>query len=109
MRTVILPDPLIHESGCGLKGCGLKTEIMDMETRTWTDAPDYPFHFAYVLWGLQRTGGPDILISCELYRLGLFMPMPRQLQQMPHILLVVTGLKILSQNLKTINGFEQKI
>ena len=24
-------------------GCGVKTELMDMETFKWTDGPDYPF------------------------------------------------------------------
>ena len=24
--------------------CGVKTELMDMTTLTWSDGPDYPFH-----------------------------------------------------------------
>ena len=30
-------------TGCGDSGCGVKTELMDMDTLEWNDGPDYPF------------------------------------------------------------------
>ena len=30
-------------TGCNENGCGLKTELMDMNTLTWSDGPDFPF------------------------------------------------------------------
>ena len=32
-------------TGCNesSKGCGIKTEIMDMTTLRWSDGPDYPY------------------------------------------------------------------
>ena len=29
-------------TGCYFKSCGLKTELMDMTTLTWSAGPDYP-------------------------------------------------------------------
>ena len=30
-------------TGCWGDSCGVKTELMDMETLTWSAEPDYPF------------------------------------------------------------------
>ena len=32
-----------YEVAKELKGCAVKTELMDMKTLTWADGPDYPF------------------------------------------------------------------
>ena len=40
-------------TGCWSGSCGLKTELMDMATLTWSAGPDYPYTSELVIFFIK--------------------------------------------------------